>query len=121
MWNAIYTTYIQMAPYLFIGLLFAGFMHLIFTRNMIAKHLGDNNLLSVIKASILGVPLPLCSCGVIPTALYLRKQKASAGATISFLISTPQTGIDSIVATYGLMGPVFAIFRPIAAFITGIF
>ncbi|HCX72396.1 MAG TPA: hypothetical protein DHM37_01630 [Candidatus Cloacimonas sp.] len=121
LWNAIFTTYIQMAPYLFIGLFFAGFMHLVFTRELVAKHLGSNNTLSVIKAALLGVPLPLCSCGVIPTTLYLRKQKASPGATISFLISTPQTGIDSVVATYGLMGPVFAIFRPIAAFVTGIF
>ncbi len=110
----------DIAPYLFIGLAFAGFLHIFFKKDLIAKHLGSNNFASVVKASILGVPLPLCSCGVIPTALYLRRQKASKGATLSFLISTPQTGIDSIIATYGLMGPIFAIFRPVAAFVTGI-
>ncbi len=113
-------TYNEMAPYLFIGLFFAGILHVVFKKDFIARHLGKSNFMSVIKAAILGVPLPLCSCGVIPTALYLRRQKASEGATVSFLISTPQTGVDSIIATYGMMGPIFAIFRPLAAFITGI-
>ncbi len=118
--NEIFSTYISIAPYLFLGLLFAGLLHVVFKKDFVAKHLGKNNLFSVIKAAILGVPLPLCSCGVIPTALFLRKKKASKGATLSFLISTPQTGIDSIIATYGMMGPIFAIFRPLAAFVTGI-
>jgi len=116
----ILATYLDMAPYLFIGLFFAGLLHVVFKKDFIARHLGKNNMMSVIKAAILGVPLPLCSCGVIPTALYLRRQKASEGATVSFLISTPQTGVDSIIATYGMMGPIFAIFRPLAAFVTGI-
>jgi uncharacterized protein len=116
----IYKTYLEIAPYLFIGLFFAGLLHIFFKKNFVAKHLGKNNFFSVVKASVFGVPLPLCSCGVIPTALYLRKQKASKGATLSFLISTPQTGVDSIIATYGMLGPVFAIFRPLAAFVTGI-
>ncbi len=118
--NEIWKTYISIAPYLFLGLVFAGLLHVIFKKDFVAKHLGKNNFFSVIKAAILGVPLPLCSCGVIPTALFLRKKKASKGATLSFLISTPQTGVDSIIATYGMMGPIFAIFRPLAAFITGI-
>jgi uncharacterized protein len=113
-------TYLEIAPYLLIGLSFAGLLHVIFNRDFILNHLGQNNFWSVLKASVLGVPLPLCSCGVIPTALYLRKQKASQGATLSFLISTPQTGVDSIIATYGMMGPIFAIFRPVFAFIMGI-
>lgn len=112
--------YLEMAPYLLLGLTFAGILHVIFSKEFVARHLGGNNLLSVIKAAILGVPLPLCSCGVVPTALSLRKSNASEGATISFLISTPQTGVDSIIATYGMMGPVFAIFRPVAAFFMGI-
>jgi len=116
----IYSTYMEIAPYLLIGLTFAGLLHILFNKDFILNHLGKNNFWSVLKASILGVPLPLCSCGVIPTALYLRKQKASQGATLSFLISTPQTGIDSIIATYGMMGPIFAIFRPVFAFIMGI-
>lgn len=118
--NEIYNTYVDIAPYLFIGLLFAGLLHIVFKKDFVAKHLGKGNFLAVVKASVLGVPLPLCSCGVIPTALYLRRQKASKGSTLSFLISTPQTGVDSIIATYGMMGPVFAIFRPLAAFVTGL-
>ena len=118
--NEIWLTYISIAPYLFIGLIFAGLLHVVFKKDFVAKHLGKNNLISTIKAAILGVPLPLCSCGVIPTAMFLRKKKASKGAVLSFLISTPQTGVDSIIATYGMMGPIFAIFRPLAAFVTGI-
>ncbi|HPR17887.1 MAG TPA: SO_0444 family Cu/Zn efflux transporter [Candidatus Cloacimonadota bacterium] len=116
----IYVTYIEIAPYLFIGLFFAGLLHIIFRKDFVARHLGKADFAATVKAAILGVPLPLCSCGVIPTALYLRRQKASKGATLSFLISTPQTGVDSIVATYGMMGPVFAVFRPLAAFIMGV-
>lgn len=118
--NEIWKTYISIAPYLFLGLVFAGLLHVVFKKDFVVKHLGKNNFFSVIKAAILGVPLPLCSCGVIPTALFLRKKKASKGATLSFLISTPQTGVDSIIATYGMMGPIFAVFRPLAAFVTGI-
>ncbi|HHE39287.1 MAG TPA: hypothetical protein ENL20_12045 [Candidatus Cloacimonetes bacterium] len=119
--NDVWQTYLKIAPYLFIGLIVAGLLHIFFKKDFIIKHLGKNDFLSVVKASVLGVPLPLCSCGVIPTAMHLRKQKASKGATLSFLISTPQTGVDSIIATYGMMGPIFAIFRPLAAFIMGIF
>jgi len=116
----IWKTYLDIAPYLFLGLVFAGMLHVVFKKDFVVRHLGKNNFFSVIKAAVLGVPLPLCSCGVIPTAIFLRKKKASKGATLSFLISTPQTGVDSIIATYGMMGPIFAIFRPIAAFVTGI-
>lgn len=116
----IQTVFIQMAPYLLLGLLIAGFLHVFINQDTILKHLGQNNLTSVFKAALIGVPLPLCSCGVVPTALSLRKNKASKGATVSFLISTPQTGVDSILATYALMGPIFALFRPIASFIMGI-
>lgn len=118
--NDVWKTYISIAPYLFLGLVFAGLLHVVFKKDFVVKHLGKNDIFSVIKAAVLGVPLPLCSCGVIPTAIYLRRKKASKGATLSFLISTPQTGVDSIIATYGMMGPIFAIFRPIAAFVTGI-
>ena len=118
--NAIYTTFVAMAPYLLLGLTFAGLLHILFKREFVARHLGGGGLAAVVKAAVLGVPLPLCSCGVVPTALSLRKSKASDGATVSFLISTPQTGVDSIVATYGILGPVFALFRPLAAFVMGI-
>lgn len=113
-------TFINMAPYLLLGLTFAGILHVLFNKEFIIRHLGKNSIGASIKAAVLGVPLPLCSCGVIPTALSLRKSSASEGATVSFLISTPQTGIDSIIATYGMLGPVFAIFRPFAALVMGI-
>lgn len=109
-----------MAPYLLFGFLAAGVLHLFISTEVIARHLGRGNLMSVVKASLFGVPLPLCSCGVIPAAMALRRGGASRGATISFLISTPTTGVDSILATWSLLGPLFAAFRVVASFITGI-
>ncbi len=108
-----------MSPYLLFGFLFAGFLHIFLSPKTIARHLGKNNFLSVIKAALLGVPLPLCSCGVIPAAMSLRKEGASRGAVLSFLISTPTTGVDSILATYSLLGGIFTVYRIIASFITG--
>jgi len=116
----IVNTFIAMAPYLLIGLFFSGILHVFINKDLIIRHLGGNTISSVVKAAVFGIPLPLCSCGVLPVAMSLRKQNASNGATVSFLISTPQTGIDSIVATWGMLGPVFAIFRPIAALVMGI-
>ncbi len=111
----------EMSPYLLLGFLCAGILHAFVPSHLWAKYLSGNNFRSVFYAAALGVPLPLCSCGVIPTAMSLRREGASKGATASFLIATPQTGIDSILATYGLMGLPFAIFRPIAALLTSIF
>ena len=110
----------EMSPYLLLGFLIAGFLHAYFPQQKLSKFIGKNNLKSVINASIFGIPLPLCSCGVIPTGVSLNKNGASKGATVSFLISTPQTGVDSILATYALLGLPFALIRPIIAFITGI-
>lgn len=112
--------FIDMAPYLLFGLLVAGLLNLFISRDIVIRHAGKNNFMSVFKAALFGVPLPLCSCGVIPAAIYLKKNGASPGAITSFLISTPTTGIDSILATYGMMGWLFAIFRPFAAFVMGI-
>lgn len=111
----------EFAPYLIIGFLFSGVLSIVLTVEIVQKYLGKKNFFSIFTASILGVPLPLCSCGVIPVSAYLRNHGASKGATTSFLISTPQTGIDSILITYGMLGPFFAIYRPIVAFISGIF
>ncbi len=116
----IWNLFLEMAPYMLFGLFFVGILHLFFTKALVLKHIGDNSLASVFKAAIFGIPLPLCSCGVIPTAVYMKKNGAASSATTSFLISTPQTGIDSIVATYGMMGWVFAVFRPFAALIMGL-
>ncbi|HUI93788.1 MAG TPA: SO_0444 family Cu/Zn efflux transporter [Chitinivibrionales bacterium] len=118
--NGIIDTFLAMAPYLTIGLFFAGILHVFVSTDIVVKHLGSNSIGSVVKAAIFGIPLPLCSCGVLPVAMSLRKGKASNGATISFLISTPQTGIDGIIATWGMLGPVFALFRPFAALVMGI-
>lgn len=116
--NTIWELINEMAPYLLLGFLLAGLMHEFVPNTLYARFLGRNNLRSVINAAILGIPLPLCSCGVIPTAMGLRREGASKGATVSFLIATPQTGVDSIIATYSLMGLPFAIVRPIAALMT---
>ena len=110
----------EMAPYLLLGFFIAGVLHVFVPQRFYANYLSRNNKLSVLWAALLGVPLPLCSCGVIPTAIGLRNEKASKGAIASFLIATPQTGIDSILATFSLMGLGFAIIRPTAALITGV-
>jgi len=111
----------EMAPYLLFGFLIAGLLSVVVKQGFVEKHLGDSKLLPVLKAAVFGVPLPLCSCGVIPVAASLRRQGASRGATGSFLISTPQTGVDSVLVTLSLLGPVFAVVRPLAALLTGIF
>lgn len=112
--------FLEMAPYIVLGLLFVGLLNLFVTKDMVSKHMGKNNFLSIFKAALFGVPLPLCSCGVIPSSVYMYKNGASKSSVVSFLISTPQTGIDSIIATYGMLGWLFAIYRPIAAFAMGI-
>jgi uncharacterized membrane protein YraQ (UPF0718 family)/copper chaperone CopZ len=119
--DTFFALYLEMVPYLALGLFVAGVLHISVNRTFIISHFGNGGVYSVIKASLLGVPLPLCSCSVVPTAMSLKKHGASDGATISFLISTPQTGVESIAATWGMMGPLFAIFRPLAAFVTGVF
>jgi len=110
----------EMSPYLLFGFGIAGVLSVFMTAARVERHLGGAGFWQVFKASLFGVPLPLCSCGVIPVSMSLHKHGASKGSTLSFLLSTPQTGVDSILVTYGLLGPIFAIFRPVAAFITGI-
>jgi uncharacterized membrane protein YraQ (UPF0718 family)/copper chaperone CopZ len=110
----------EMAPYLLFGFLFAGLLKAFFPTDGIARFMGKRSFRSVLNAALLGVPLPLCSCGVIPTAVSFYRNGATKGATTSFLISTPQTGVDSILATYALLGLPFAIIRPVAALVTGL-
>ena len=110
----------EMTPYLLFGLLVAGILHEFVPRKIYADKLSGNNLRSVLWAAVLGIPLPLCSCGVIPTAASIRNEGASKGATVSFLIATPQTGVDSIFATASLLSIPFAIMRPLVALITAI-
>lgn len=109
-----------MAPYILFGLFFAGILHELVPDTLVSKHLGKDSIGSVIKATIFGVPLPVCSCGVVPLAASIKKSGASNGATLSFLISTPITGVDSILATYGMFGWAFTIYRVITSMIISI-
>jgi hypothetical protein len=113
-------TIAEMSPYLLFGFFVAGALSVLVSQKLVERHLGGRGLWPLLKASVFGVPLPLCSCGVIPVSMSLHKHGASKGSTISFLLSTPQTGVDSIFVTLSLLGPIFAIFRPFAAFATGI-
>ena len=119
-WISLLNVVCEMAPYLLLGFFIAGVLHVFVPQKFYVNYLSRSNRLSVLWAALLGIPLPLCSCGVIPTAIGLRNEKASKGAIASFLIATPQTGIDSILATFSLMGLGFAIIRPVAALITGV-
>ncbi|MCK5693422.1 MAG: permease [Bacteroidales bacterium] len=110
----------EMSPYLLLGFLFAGILRVVFPRQMITRYMGKSNFRSVFNASLLGVPMPLCSCGVLPAGIGFYRNGASRGPTISFLISTPQTGVDSILATYSLLGLPLAIIRPVVALLTGL-
>jgi hypothetical protein len=116
-----WSTLAQMAPYLLFGFLTAGLLSVWISPAFVERHLGGRGFATVVKASLFGVPLPLCSCGVIPVSMSLYKHGAGRGAAVSFLLSTPQTGVDSIFVTYSLLGPFFAVLRPIAAFLTGLF
>lgn len=118
--NDFITILSEMAPYLLIGFFFAGILHAFMPKQKIERYFNGSPLKSSIYASLFGVPLPLCSCGVIPTGAALYRNGASKGGTVSFLISTPQTGVDSILATFSLLGLPFAIIRPLASLVTGI-
>ncbi|TWX68869.1 permease [Colwellia demingiae] len=109
----------EASPWLLLGLLIAGLMKAWVPSEVLSKHLGQGKT-AIIKAALIGAPLPLCSCGVIPVATELRRSGASASATSSFLVATPETGIDSVSVSYALLGPVFAIYRPIAAIMSAI-
>ncbi|MBT8046325.1 MAG: permease [Pontiella sp.] len=118
--NEIWLVTVQMSPYLLFGFLMAGILSVLISKDHVRRHLGGRGWLGSFKAALVGVPMPICSCGVIPLAASLRKHGASRGATASFLASTPQTGVDSLMITYALLGWVFAVFRAVVAFISGI-
>ncbi|MCP4676693.1 MAG: permease [Deltaproteobacteria bacterium] len=110
----------RMAPYLLLGIAVAGVMHVLLPVGFVAKQLGKAGIGSVFKAATLGVPLPLCSCGVVPVAASLKKSGASPGAVVSFLVTTPTSGIDSILATYSLLGGAIAVARVAVSFVIGL-
>jgi uncharacterized protein len=112
---------VDMAPYVLLGFLAAGILSVWLPKDLVERHLGGGRRFGpVLKAALIGIPIPLCCCGVIPLAASLRRQGAGRGATTAFLISTPQTGVDSILVTYSLLGPVFAILRPVTALFSGL-
>ena len=119
--NAFLSMLNAMSPYLLLGFLIAGVLHAFVPSRLYSRYLSGTGLKSVAAAAAIGIPLPLCSCGVLPTAVSLRRSGASRAASTSFLIATPQTGVDSIAATYSMMGLPFAIVRPVAALVTALF
>ncbi len=104
----------EASPWLLMGLIIAGLMKSLVPTNILSRHLGKGRL-AVVKAAFIGAPLPLCSCGVIPVATQLKRSGASPEATSSFLVSTPETGVDSVSVSYALLGPIMAVYRPFAA------
>ena len=118
--NEVFALFIEMAPYLVMGFLISGILYIFISKEQISNNLGKSGIGSIIKAALFGVPMPLCSCGVIPVSSSLYNRGASKGATLSFLISTPQTGVDSILITAGGLGLPFAIIRVVVALITGV-
>ncbi len=118
--TAFWRILIELSPSLLLGLVIAGLMHVYLPTGFVHRGLSRPDLASVMRASLIGVPLPLCSCGVIPAALALRAEGASKGATTAFMISTPQTGVDSILVTAAFLGWPFALFKLVAAFVTGL-
>lgn len=117
--HALWQVLLDLAPSLFLGAVIAGLLHGLLPRNFVGKHL--KGPFGVAKAVLLGVPLPLCSCGVLPAAFGLKRDGASDGAAVGFLISTPQTGVDSIFVSGSLLGWPFALFKVVAAGVTGLF
>ncbi len=118
--EALWQLSLAMAPYILFGLFFAGILHEIVPDSIVTKHLGSDSVGSVVKSTLFGIPLPVCSCGVIPLATSIKKSGASKGATLSFLISTPITGVDSILATYGIFGWIFTLYRIITSMLIAI-
>ena len=110
----------MLAPWLFLGLGIAGVLHVLLPADFVRKHLGRPGWVGIVKAAAFGVPLPLCSCGVIPAAVGLKKDGASDGAAVAFLISTPQTGVDSVMVSAAFLGWPFAVFKIVSALFTGI-
>ena len=119
--NSLLDLYLDAAPWLVLGLVAAGLIKAWLPAERLNRWLGGNSLWTVLKAALIGAPLPLCSCGVLPAALGLHRAGASRGTTLSFLIATPETGPDSVALSYALLGPFMAVIRPLAAIISAVF
>lgn len=118
--NHCWLTTLEVAPWLLLGSFLAGVLHVLLPDGFIKRHLGRRSFVDVFKAVAIGVPMPLCSCGVIPAAIGLKKDGASDGASVGFLISTPQTGVDSILVSAMFLGWPFALFKVISALLSGL-
>ncbi len=116
--NASWELLLDASIYILVGILAGGLLKVFLSPEYVARHLGSGRVRSVLKAALFGIPLPLCSCGVLPAAASLKKQGANNGATVAFLISTPESGVDSISITYALLDPLMTVARPVAAFLT---
>ena len=121
LFNNFISLFMESAPWLLLGLLIAGIMKWLVPMDLLKRHMGKDDFKSITKAAVIGAPLPLCSCGVIPAAIGLRRSGASKPSTVSFLIATPETGVDSISVSYALLGPFMAIIRPFSAIFTAIY
>ncbi|MBK8802537.1 MAG: permease [Fibrobacteres bacterium] len=118
--DALWSTLAQIAPYLLLGLFISGLLHVLVPAGWIAKTLAGTGPSAVVKAALIGIPMPLCSCAVVPVAEHLRRDGAGKGATATFLATTPSTGVDSAAATWGMLGPLFSLIRLGYAFVSGV-
>ena len=117
----LYFIFLEAAPFILLGLILVGWIRVLLPVNKIERYLGRNNLASAFYAAVFGIPLPVCSCSAIPVSLGLKEKKAGRESILSFLISAPETSIDTVIFTWGLLGPFFAVFRPLTAFVTSMF
>jgi uncharacterized membrane protein YraQ (UPF0718 family) len=111
---------LETSVYLIFGIIVGGLFRVFLSPASVMRHLGQGRFTSVVKAAFLGIPMPLCSCGVLPAAVSLHKQGANKGATAAFLVSTPESGVDSIAITYALLDPIMTVARPVVAFFSAI-
>jgi len=118
--TASWDLYLDVAVYMLFGFFIAGLLHVFFKAEKIKTYLGTGRIKPVFLAAFFGIPLPLCSCGVVPVATGLKKQGANSGAALSFMISTPETGVDSIAVSWAMLDPIMTVIRPVAAFITAV-
>jgi uncharacterized membrane protein YraQ (UPF0718 family) len=112
--------YLDVAIYMLFGFFIAGILYVFFKADKIKHYLGRGKVKPVFLSALFGIPIPLCSCGVVPVATGLKKQGANSGSALSFMIATPESGVDSIAVSWAMLDPVMTVMRPVAAFITAV-
>ncbi len=118
--KASWDIYLDVAVYMLFGFLIAGILYVFFKADKIRKYLGTGKIKPVFLSALFGIPIPLCSCGVVPVAAGLKRQGANNGAALAFMIATPESGVDSIAVSWAILDPVMTVIRPVAGFITAI-